>query len=256
MAVIYSTVLPITYWEPKHLDEILQIGDRLYRRINSPHYYLLVSDIPDVVTEFGEQYSVQRNGEMFGPISSPQPNRIGQRLDDAIRSMIRESKWTNEVLCIGQVPDSSAYSRLQGSSACASIVTKNNYYIFDPHSRDGKVVESGASILLHFTTIRPFCSYIQELGSSLNCNYYEITTVSVNSLLFERYVTDQKRRQAEKNGTKVNHENSISKLTKREREALKHEQNHLRMVKKHQELTCSNKAKNYAESKQEKRSDP
>ena len=72
--------------------------------------------------------------------------------------------------------------------------------MFDPHSRDrnGKVVESGASILLHFATIRQFCSYIQELGSSLNFNYYEITTVSVNSLLFERYVTDQNRRQAEK----------------------------------------------------------
>ena len=76
MAIIYSTVLPIKYWEPKHLREILRIGDRLYRRINSPHYYLLVSDIPDVVTEFGKQYSVQRNGEMSGPISRPLPNKI------------------------------------------------------------------------------------------------------------------------------------------------------------------------------------
>ena len=87
--------------------------------------------------------------------------------------------------------------------------------MFDPHSRDrnGKVVESGASILLHLTSVRQFCSCIQELGSSLNCNYYEITSVSVNSLLFERYVTDQKRRQAEKNETKVNHETSTSELT-------------------------------------------
>ena len=134
-------------------------------------------------------------------------------------------------------------------------MTKNNYYIFDPHSRDrnGKVVELGASILLHFTAIRQFYSYILELGSSLNCNYYEITTVSVNSLLFERYVTDPNRRQAEK-VTKVNQETSTSKLTKREREALKREQNCLRMVKKHQELTYSNKEKTKnAESKQEKK---
>ena len=202
------------------------------------------------MTVFGEKYSVQRNGEMIGQISRPLPNGIGQRLDDAIRSMIQESKWTNEVLC--QAPDSSAYSRLQGGSACALLVIKNNYYIFDPHSRDtnNKVVESGASILLHFTAIRQLCTHIQELGSSLNCNYYEIITISVNSLLFERYVTDQKRRQEEKNETKVNHETSTSKLTKREREALKHEQNHLRMVKKHQELTYSNKEKTKsAESK-------
>ena len=198
------------------------------------------------MTKFGEQYSVQRNGEMFGPISRPLPNGIGQRLDDAIRSMIQESKWTNGVLRIGQAPDSSAYSRLQGGSACALLVTKNNYYIFDPQSRDknGKVVESDASILLHFTTIRQFCSYIQELSLT-------------DSLLFERYVTDQKRRQAEKTETKVNHETSTSKLTKGERDTLKHEQNHLRMVKKCQELTDSNKEKTKnAESKQEKRSDP
>ena len=102
----------------------LQIGDRLYRRINSPHYYLLVSDIPDVVTEFGEQYSVQINGEMFGPIGGLLPNGIGQRLDGAIRSMIKESKYTNGVLCIGQAPNSLAYSRLQGGSACALLVIK------------------------------------------------------------------------------------------------------------------------------------
>ena len=73
----------------------MRIGDRLYRRINSPHYYLLVSDIPDVVAELGEQYNAQRNGETFGPISRPLPNGIGQRLDDAIRSMTQENKWTN-----------------------------------------------------------------------------------------------------------------------------------------------------------------
>ena len=99
----------------------------------------------------------------------------------------------------------------------------------------------------------PYTSRIQELGSSLICNYFEITTVSANNLLFERYVTDQKRRQAEKNETRVNYKTSASKLTKREREELKHEQNHLRMVKKHQELTHSNKGKTkYAESKLKK----
>ena len=49
MAIVYSTVLSIKSWEPKHLDEILRIGDRLYRRINSPHYCLLAYEIPDVV---------------------------------------------------------------------------------------------------------------------------------------------------------------------------------------------------------------
>ena len=60
------------------------MGDKLYRKINSPHYYLLVSDIPDIVTEFGEQYSISRKDEMFGPINKPLPNGIDQGLSDAI----------------------------------------------------------------------------------------------------------------------------------------------------------------------------
>ena len=45
MAIIYSTVLPIKYWEPKHLDEIFRIGDRLYRRINITIYWYLTSQM-------------------------------------------------------------------------------------------------------------------------------------------------------------------------------------------------------------------
>ena len=162
MAIIYSNILPMKYWEQKHLDEILRIGDRLYQRINCPHDYLLVSDVPNVVTEFGEQYSITRNTELFGPIKNTLPGGIGQELDHSVKSMIKENKWTTGVLCIGQTPDASLHSRLQGGSACSLVVAKNNFYIFDSHSRDrnGKVVESGTSVLLHFTTIKQCCSHI------------------------------------------------------------------------------------------------
>ena len=247
MAIIYSNMLPMKYWEQKHLDEILRIGDRLYQRINCSHAYLLVSDIPNIITEFGEQYSITRNSELFGPIKNTLPAGIGQELDQSIRSMIKENMSTTGVLCIGQTPDASLHSRLQGGSACSLVVAKNNFYIFDSHSRDrnGKVAESGTSILLHFTTIKQHCSHIRDVCHSLNCNYYEITIINVSNLYLERYLNDQKRLQAQKDLVTKDQRSSNTEnqcyLSKRERQELRHEKNHLQMIKKHQESTYREK---------------
>ena len=121
MAIIYSSMLPIKYWVQKNLDEILRIGDRLYNRINCPHDYILVSDIPDVVKEFGQQYSVTRNGGLFGQIKNGPCDQIGQELDYSIKSMIQENKWTTGVLCIDQAPNTSLHSRLEGGSSMCIV---------------------------------------------------------------------------------------------------------------------------------------
>ena len=197
MAIIYSIMLPIRYWEPENLDEILIIGDMLYNKINCPHAYLLVSDIPDIVKVFEQKYSVTRNGELFGQITSSPCDQIGQELYYSIQSMIQENKWTTGVLCIGQAPDTSLHSRQQGGSACALLVNMNNFYVFDSHSRDrnGKIAESGTAVLLHFTNLNQYCSHILELCFSLNCNYYEITIINVRNLFIETYFNDQKRKE-------------------------------------------------------------
>ena len=197
---------------------------------------LLVSDIPDIVKEFREQYSVTRNGEFFGPITNAPCDHIGQELDYSIKSMIQENKWTTGVLCIAQAPDTSLHSRLQGGSACALLVTKNNFYVFDSHSRDrnGKI-ESGTAVLLHFTNLKQCCSHILELGFSLNCNYYEITIINVRNLCIETYLNDQKRKQknvATTNDYVLSHTEKKGNLSNQERQALRCEKNHLQMIKK------------------------
>ena len=239
-------MLPLKSWEAKNLDAVLRSGDRLYCRINSQHDYLLVNDIPDVITEFGEQFSISKNGEMFGMLIKGQFNGIGQELDVALKSMIQHNKLTHAIMCIGQPPALSMTARLQGSSACALLLIKDNYYIFDPHSRNkhGKPDDSGAAVLLNFKTIRHLCSYIRDLGISLNCHYYEITIISVNHFLLGKYVDDQKRKQAEKirqSKTDFDAEKSFTgdkiKLSKRERETLRCDKNHLLMMQKHEDTT-------------------
>ena len=199
IAIIYSTVLPLKNWEAKNLDSILRSGDRLYSRINSKHDYLLVNDIPDVITEFGEQYSIDKNGEMFGLLTKGQFDGIGQELHIALKSIVQHNKITYGIMCIGQ-PPTSVSAGLQGGSACALLLMKDNYYIFDPHSRDkyGNPVDSGAAVLLNFKTIKHLSSYIRDLGISLKCEYYEITIINVNHFLLGKYVDDQKRKQDEK----------------------------------------------------------
>ena len=93
IAIIYSTVLPLKNWEAKNLDAILRSGDRLYSRINSKqHDYLLMNDFPDVITEYGEQYSIGKNGEMFGWLTKGQFDGIGQELHFALKSMVQHNK--------------------------------------------------------------------------------------------------------------------------------------------------------------------
>ena len=95
MAIISSIMLLIKYWQPENLDEILIIGDILYNKINCPHDYLLVSDVPDIVNVFDQKYSVTRNGEMFGQITSSSCDQIGQEIYYSIKIYVSRKQVDN-----------------------------------------------------------------------------------------------------------------------------------------------------------------
>ena len=52
--------------EHKDLNGILQASNRLYMKILKTHEYLLVTDIGNTVTEYGQRYSIEICKEMFG----------------------------------------------------------------------------------------------------------------------------------------------------------------------------------------------
>ena len=58
MATIYATVFPVVQWKTKDLDGILHTGNRLYMTIHKTHEYLIVIDIGNAVTEYGQGYSI------------------------------------------------------------------------------------------------------------------------------------------------------------------------------------------------------
>ena len=175
MAIIYTSVMPVDQWQSEHLDCILVTGNKLYLTIHSSHDYLMISDIPDVVTEYGGHYNINKYKEMFGTLGENEIN-VGTNLIDAIQLMVNKDIWTYGILCLGH---------MTSGSASALLIHGNDCYIFDPHSRDstGKPIEGGTSVLLHFHNVQECCVYIKQLGNIMNCNQYELTFIKISNIL-------------------------------------------------------------------------
>ena len=175
MAIIYTSAMPVDQWQSEHLDCILVTGNKLYLTIHSSHDYLMISDIPDVVTEYGGHYKINKYKEMFGTLGENEIN-IGTNLIDAIQLMVKKHIWTYGILCLGH---------LTPGSASALLIHGNDCYIFDPHSRDstGKPIEGGTSVLLHFHNVQKCCLYTKQLGNIMNCNQHEVTFIKISNIL-------------------------------------------------------------------------
>ena len=175
MAIIYISVMPVDQLQSEHLDCILVTGNKLYLTIHSSHDYLIISDIPDVVTEYGGYYNINKYKEMFGTLGENEIN-VGTNLIDAIHLMVNKDIWTYGILCLGH---------MISGSASALLILGNDCYIFHPHSRDstGKPIEGGTSVLLHFHNVQECCVYIKQLGNIMNCNQYELTLIKISNIL-------------------------------------------------------------------------
>ena len=135
----------------------------------------MISDIPDVVTEYGGHYNINKYKEMFGTLGENEIN-VGTNLIDAIQLMVNKDIWTCGILCLGH---------MTSGSASALLIHGNDHYIFDPHSRDstGKPIKGGTSVLLHFYNVQECCVYIKQLGNIMNCNQYELTFIKISNIL-------------------------------------------------------------------------
>ena len=184
MAIAYSLTFPIHRWQSEHLDCILISGNNLHAKIASTHDYLLPSDIPEHFSEFGADFMINTEKELFGTWHN-NTNIRGTDLIDALSSVFTQDSWTHGILCLG--PASSAY-------ACAIFVQANHCYIFDPHCRDkvGMSMDPGTSVLLHFTDIETCCLNITEVAERMDSNQYDLTIIKIRYCQ-EHYLHDQQQ---------------------------------------------------------------
>ena len=179
IAIIYTNIVPLNEWETEDLDSILIAGNVLYKSINLPHDYLLISDIPNIIETFGKEYQIHNIKEIFGTLGNNNSEGIGESLEEAIMSMIGINENTNAVLCIG-----SGEATYGAGYACGIVVGMNDCYLFDPHSRNinGMPAEPGTSVLLHFNSPEQCCAHIQMLGYSIHGSQFEINIISITPL--------------------------------------------------------------------------
>ena len=161
MAVIYTSVMPVDQLLSEHLNCILETGNKPYLTIHSSHDYLIISDIPDVVTEYGGHYNINRHKEMFGKLGENEIN-VGTNLIDAIQLMVNKDIWAYGILCL---------DHMTSGSSSTLLIHGNDCYIFDPHSTGStrKLIEGGTSVLLHFHNVQEWlCIY------KTTWKYYEL----------------------------------------------------------------------------------
>ena len=56
MAIRYATFLTVEDWRSNDVDSILVNGDKLYSKIDTSYDFKLISDIPDIITQYGGAY--------------------------------------------------------------------------------------------------------------------------------------------------------------------------------------------------------
>ena len=98
MAIIYTSVMPVDQWQSEHLDCTSVTGNKLYLTTHSSHDYLMISDIPHVVTEYGGHYKINKYKEMFGTLGENEIN-VGTNLIDAIQLMVKKI-YGHMVFCV------------------------------------------------------------------------------------------------------------------------------------------------------------
>ena len=89
MAIAYSLTFPIHRWQSKNLESILVTGNNLYAKIASTHYYLLPSDIPEHFSEFGHDFMIIIEKELFGTLHN-NTNTCGTDFIDDLSSMFTQ----------------------------------------------------------------------------------------------------------------------------------------------------------------------
>ena len=86
MAIAYSLIFPFHRWQSVHLDCILVTRNNLHAKIASTHDYLLSSDIPECLPEFGADFIINIEKELFRTLHN-NINICGTVLIDTLSSM-------------------------------------------------------------------------------------------------------------------------------------------------------------------------
>ena len=177
VAAAFACSVNMSKWTTKILNDILLEGDKVYRKIEKSHDYLLVSEITDI-SLFNNEYIVKVDSEFFGQMKTTVCSEVETSLHGAICAAAPTTeKWVYCVLCIGS---------LIGSSASLLCLSRDKCYLFDSHSRnkDGKSITDGTAILFGFQNKNHLATFIKQspfCTPSQQMEIFSMSTISFES---------------------------------------------------------------------------
>ena len=164
VSILYTDMHHPENWQNTDIDAILQYGDSLYLTAlpNAAHVYLSPTELPHHIEMMDHQYHITLHESIFGLMHMNPENTPGLDFKTALKTGLN---------CHGAI-------LIMSQTAIGIMQRKNNYYIFDPHSRNskGNVCADGKSILLKFNSFDHFFAFL----SSANADnvQFEITPIT------------------------------------------------------------------------------
>ena len=153
-AIIYHHIEDVNLWTSSTLNNILGIGNNLYTsirysvRIND---YLLLTDVPGIVSLFDKLYTLQYSESLTGSVFMTSNDGPFMSLQNSLQEVFSQQNYNCCLLTIGI------------NTVAIFKTSQQSFKIFDSHSRDlhGMPHSFGTCTLLSIEGLENFVSYLQ-----------------------------------------------------------------------------------------------
>ena len=183
IALSYSYICCPVNWIPNDIDNILDMGYNLYmaifeHRIDKSSDYFQICDLKRTFLCKDHQFSCEPGSSFMGHFSQTKSNDVTYTLKDALQ------------LAFDICP--TAILIIQQYSISVNVVD-NQYYVFDPHSRNaqGLCAPDGSAVLVTCSNVNNLCLYIKALVRTLTDEItYSTAQFEVTAILLIHYDLD------------------------------------------------------------------
>ncbi|PIK33653.1 hypothetical protein BSL78_29539 [Apostichopus japonicus] len=164
------------------VDHVLYSGDQLYRQIAEERdvQYLLVEEIPDVITVDNERLDITKHQPYSGTLEVTESNNdsLVYALPEALANAVERSQYL--FVTIGSSP---------GYTSAFFYKGDGTFLCFDSHSRNssGESSPSGRAVIMKIESLEAAVSYTKDLAKSLNQTTacFEITPTGISRSLIQ-----------------------------------------------------------------------
>ena len=204
-AIVQTQVKDITTWDSSFLNEILSVGNNLYTYIHNSvnHDYLLLSDVPEMVSVGNKVYCLQYSESFSGDVFQITDEEPFYMLKTALSKIFSPTELSYRHCLL----------TIDCNTVAVCMISEGMFKIFDSHSRDlyGIPDPFGKCVLIHVERLDNLSGFFQNTNPPNTTTPFEVKGVKSsllntvidngnhdieqNKILDEREIKLKKRRQ-------------------------------------------------------------